>query len=697
MKAMNHSQPNVATGGSIPHRNGHPLGSDGNGASVVKCSPPAIMKRQSVWHRIAEQVAIERLWLLGAAHLAVFACTYWLAWALRFDFRIPSDEIATLATTLPIVVAVKLVLFDLSGQLHGWWRYVTFADLTALFRISLLSLCAVAAVDFFIPSILIPRSVLLLDCLLSLVVLGGSKSSLRLFREQFWPTFRHADYRRVLLVGQDESAAILAHQIHSHGRLKYRVAGLLLTGGPRDRHRFSDIPVLGTPEDVKEVAGQYHVKEILVTAGVLPGTRLRRLLDDCAAAGLEAKIIRPIEDLVSGTQSIPVREIEINDLLRRDPVQLDQESIRGLVAGASVMVTGAGGSIGSEICRQLVRFQPRVLVLLDRAENGLFFVERELRESTPCPPLVVAIADINEEPRMRQLFETHRPQLVFHAAAHKHVPMMEANVTEAVKNNVLGTSLLVNLTHEFRAQRFIFISTDKAVNPTSVMGATKQIAERYVHAMSQVSETAFIVVRFGNVLGSAGSVIPIFKEQIRRGGPITITDARMTRFFMTIPEAAQLVLQAGAMGKGYEIFVLDMGEPVKIVDLARDMIRLSGLPEDSIEIAFTGLRPGEKLFEELYLDGEETLPTSHPKIRAACPRPWTVEEVQGFLSRLAERVSRFATGDEMRNEIRSIVTEYAWNPPAGTLALRPAIPRQPVHAHGPLHDNSEFVVEQNDQ
>jgi len=344
------------------------------------------------------------------------------------------------------------------------------------------------------------------------------------------------------------------------------------------------------------------------------------------------------------------------------------ESIRGLVSGASVMVTGAGGSIGSEICRQLVQFQPRVLVLLDRAENGLFFLERELRETPMCPRIVVCIADINDEPRMRRLFETHRPQLVFHAAAHKHVPMMEANVSEAVKNNVLGTNMVVNLAHEFRVQRFIFISTDKAVNPTSVMGATKQIAERYVHAMSQESDTAFIVVRFGNVLGSAGSVIPIFKEQIRRGGPITITDARMTRFFMTIPEASQLVLQAAAMGKGHEIFVLDMGEPVKIVDLARDLIRLSGLPEDSIEITFTGLRPGEKLFEELYLDAEETLPTGHPKIRAACPRPWTVEDVQRGVTGLAECISQFATDDEMRNEIRSIVIEYTWNPTNGAVA-----------------------------
>jgi len=655
----------VAADNSGSQLNGHHLACDVTDGSSVSGTAATAGKRRNFWHRFVQQATEHRIWLLAAAHLLVFTFNYWLAWALRFDFTIPEDEVRNILLTLPIVLTIKLVLFELAGQLHGWWRYVTFADLTALFRVSLLSLCALALVDFFIPTLLVPRSVLLLDCLLSLVVLGGSKSSLRLFREQFWPKFRHADYRRALLVGHDESTAILAHQIHSHGRLKYRIVGLLLTDGPRDRRRFSDIPIIGAPEDVLASCARFHVQEILVTAGVLGGARLRQILDACTTAGLEAKIIRPVDDLVSGNQSVPVREIEINDLLRRDPVQLDMESIGELITGASVMITGAGGSIGSEICRQLVRFQPQVLVMVDRAENGLFFVERELRETTPCPRLVVSIADINDEPRMRQLFATHRPQLVFHAAAHKHVPMMEANVSEAIKNNVLGTNQLVNFAHEFRAQRFIFISTDKAVNPTSVMGATKQIAERYVHAMSQESDTAFIVVRFGNVLGSAGSVIPIFKEQIRRGGPITITDIRMTRFFMTIPEASQLVLQAAAMGKGHEIFVLDMGEPVKIVDLARDLIRLSGLPEHSIEITFTGLRPGEKLYEELYLDAEETLPTSHPKIRAACPRPWTVDEVQRAIDSLADSVARFATDDEMRSEIQSVVTEYKWNPPTG--------------------------------
>ena len=309
-----------------------------------------------------------------------------------------------------------------------------------------------------------------------------------------------------------------------------------------------------------------------------------------------------------------------------------------LIEGRTVMVTGAGGSIGSEICRQLLRFNPRMLLLVGRGENRIFKVERKLRAIYSAAALQPCIADITDEARVRQLFTQFHPEVVFHAAAHKHVPLMEMNVGEAIRNNVGGTKTMAEMAHEFGVRNFVFISTDKAVHPTSIMGVSKQIAERFVHAMSQISSTCFTVVRFGNVLGSDGSVVPIFQDQIRRGGPITVTDPRMTRFFMTIPEASQLVLQAAAMGQGGEIFVLEMGEPVKIVDLARDLVRLSGLPEDSIEICFTGIRPGEKLYEELYFDDEETLATAHPKLRAAYHRPYTLPEVRQTIAQLQELI-----------------------------------------------------------
>ncbi len=329
-----------------------------------------------------------------------------------------------------------------------------------------------------------------------------------------------------------------------------------------------------------------------------------------------------------------------------------------LIEGRTVMVTGAGGSIGAEICRQLLRFNPRMLLLVGRGENRIFKVERKLRTIYPGAAMQPCIADITDEARVRQLFAEFHPEVVFHAAAHKHVPLMEMNVGEAIRNNVGGTQIMAETAHEFGVRNFVFISTDKAVHPSSIMGVSKQIAERFVHAMSQVSSTCFTVVRFGNVLGSDGSVVPIFQDQIRRGGPITVTDPRMTRFFMTIPEASQLVLQAAAMGQGGEIFVLEMGEAVKIVDLARDLVRLSGLPEDSIEICFTGIRPGEKLYEELYFDDEETLPTAHPKLRAAYHRPYTLPEVRATIAELQKLIH--APEAELRGKLCEVVEEYAW-------------------------------------
>jgi FlaA1/EpsC-like NDP-sugar epimerase len=332
------------------------------------------------------------------------------------------------------------------------------------------------------------------------------------------------------------------------------------------------------------------------------------------------------------------------------------ENIGQLLEGRRVMVTGAGGSIGSEICRQIIAFHPKSLVLLGRGENRIFAIERELRALRTATSLCPCIADVTNHDRMQQVFRIHRPEVVFHAAAHKHVPLMEDNVSEAIRNNVFGTKCVADLADSHGVSNFVLISTDKAVRPTSVMGATKQIAERYVHTLSQQSATRFMVVRFGNVLGSAGSVVPIFKEQIRAGGPITITDPRMVRFFMTIPEASQLVLQAAAMGTGGEIFVLEMGEPVRIVDLARDMIRLSGLPEQAIEIVFTGVRPGEKLYEELYFEEEQTLDTAHPKLRAARHRDYSLAEVRRSIAQLERVVNE--PDDLLRGCLRDIVPEF---------------------------------------
>ncbi|HUT12997.1 MAG TPA: nucleoside-diphosphate sugar epimerase/dehydratase, partial [Thermoguttaceae bacterium] len=606
--------------------------------------------------RTVETLTTTRMWLLAVGHLVLFLAIYWTAFALRFEFSIPSGSMTVFWASLPWVLGLKLVVFFALGHYHGWWRYVTFADLAALLRASLLSLLLVALLDYFLWPYQVPRSILILDCMLGIILLGSLRASWRLFNEHFRPVFGQNDFRGALLVGDDHSSRLLAHQIHSRPELPYRIRGFLATNNIQKGTRWGRIPVLGVPEDVREIAASCGATEVLATAGTLPGNRLRCLMDACHEAGLNLKIIPPMEDLFNGNNRIPLRDIDINDLLRRDPVKLDTAAIADLLDGRTVMVTGAGGSIGSEICRQVLKFNPKEIVLVGRGENRIFHVEMELRRKDPTTALYPRIADVTDHQRMRQLFEEFRPEVIFHAAAHKHVPLMEANVGEAIKNNISGTKCVADLADEFDAAGFVLVSTDKAVRPSSVMGVSKQIAERYVHTMSQESATKFVVTRFGNVLGSQGSVVPIFQEQIRRGGPITITHAQMERFFMTIPEASQLVLQAAAMGRGGEIFVLDMGDPVKIVDLARDLIRLSGLPEHAIEVTFTGIRPGEKLFEELYFDDEETLPTSHPKLRAAYHRPYSFEEVHEAIVEL----ERLVHGPEevLREKLREIVPEY---------------------------------------
>lgn len=597
-----------------------------------------------------------RPWLLVLGNLVLFALVYWLAFALRFDFRIPPEWGYVLLLTAPWVLGVKVAVFYASGRHRGWAFYVTFGDLVSLVWSALLSLGAIVLIDHFLFPEQIPRTVLFLDCVMTVVVLGGAWASGRLVRERVRPAFRRRACRPALLIGIDRRSGLLAHQINSHSELRYRICGLLSTDSRKPGPGIGQIPVLGHFRDVRKVAAENAVKDVLVIAGTLSGRRMRRLMDRCAEAALVLKIIPPLEELFNSGRWIPLRDLEIGDLLRRTQVKLDCEAIGELVEGRRILITGAGGSIGSEICRQVLRFEPAELVLLGRGENRIFSIERELRALKSSTKLYPVIGCITDEGRMRQVFERYRPEVVFHAAAHKHVPMMESNVGEAVKNNVLGTKLVADLADEYEVKSFVLISTDKAVNPSSVMGATKLLAERYVRALSCVSSTHFVVVRFGNVLGSAGSVVPAFQDQIRRGGPITVTDPRMTRYFMTIPEAAQLVLQASAMGRGGEVFVLDMGEPIRIVDLARDLIRLSGLPVGAIDISYVGVRPGEKLEEELFFHDEHTRPTAHPKVRLAENHSGEKDGVARVVARLERAVGQ--SEETVRAELHEAVPEY---------------------------------------
>lgn len=599
----------------------------------------------------------KRVYLLALVHVAAFAAIYFLAFALRFDFALPTDFGAMLRHTLLMVVFLKLVIFYLFGNFHGWWRYVTFADLAAIVRAATLSLLITAGADYFLISNLqIPRAILLLDWVLTILVLGGLRSGVRFSREHFWPLVRRTDHSKALFVGADESSAALVNRIHNDARLPFRIVGFIDADAKKTGSCLGGIKVLGGWSEIPRLAEENEVRHIVITSGSLPGPAMRALVKFCEDAQLTVRVLPALEDLLNGTSQIQLRDIDINDLLRREPVELDSAAIGVLLKNKTIMVTGAGGSIGSEICRQIIKFHPQRLLLVEKAENSLFYIERELQALQASCSLHPCIADILDRPRMANLFAEYHPDVVFHAAAHKHVPLMEVNVGEAVKNNVLGTKLLADLAHESGVASFVLISTDKAVNPTSVMGVSKQLAERYVHALSQESSTRFVAVRFGNVLGSAGSVVPIFQNQIRRGGPITITDPRMTRYFMTIPEASQLVLQAGAMGRGGEIFVLAMGQPVKILDLAEDLIRLSGLATDAIEIVFTGIRPGEKLFEELYSSEEHTLETLHPKLRAANHRQCTISKISEEIRTLAELAD--GPDEPLLRKLKAFVPEF---------------------------------------
>jgi len=609
--------------------------------------------------------------LFAVGHLALFVICFRCAFELRFDFSVPDNWAAIFWEALVWVVAVKLLVFLAGGLLHGLWYYVTFADLLALVRAALISLALIAGIDyFFIARYQIPRAVVLLDAMLTVVLVGSLRASWRLLIERFHARPRRNGHRWALVIGTDHASAMLAIQIQSSFDLPVRIRGFLTADGDQARKgiRLGQIPILGNLDQLAEIAAAHGAQDVLVTPGTLGGERLRRLIEDCREARLTLKIIPTAENRLEGDHRIPLRDIDIGDLLRREPVVLDTAEIEAFLAGRKVLVAGAGGSIGAELCRQVLRFRPAALVLLGRGENRIFAIERELRQSHPQAELIACIGDVADAGRMRAVFARCRPQVVFHAAAHKHVPLMEDNASAAVKNNVLGTQCIADRADECGVERFVLISTDKAVHPASVMGVSKYLAERYVEALAQRSATRFTAVRFGNVLGAAGSVVPIFQEQIRSGGPITVTDPRMARYFMTIPESAQLVLQAAALGRGGEVFVLDMGAPVRIVDLARDLIRLSGLPDHAVEIAYSGIRPGEKLFEELCCDDEHTLPTAHPRVRQVRQRPLGLDAVRASFEQLAALLD--GPEEALRQRLHELVPDF----PAVPWGERTAMP-----------------------
>jgi len=583
-----------------------------------------MMQRQLESTRWAARLRRPLPGLLAGA--PAFAVIYWTTYWLRFDGAVGDQRRSLFWATAVWVVVVKSGIFAWMGVFHNWRRSVSFHDLLVLTRAATLSLLGVVVVDGMLLShVVVPRSILLLDWGVTLVMVGGVRGLSRAVRDAGTRFFSPRERVPVLIVGADDAGEALLRAIQRHlghgrteGHFAYQVVGFLDETERAVGSRIGGVPVVGTLDQMCVLSVRLGVGEVLITDGSLSGKQVRRLVDDGRQHAIRVRVLPSYEQLLDEQIAFQPRPVAIDDLLRRESVRLDVQRLCRWINGRVVLVTGSAGSIGSEICRRLLQLSPSRLVLVDRAECGQFHLERELKRIASSTDVVVRLGSITDFDRMEAIFGEHLPNIVFHAAAYKHVPLLESQPGEAVKNIILGTQFVADLADRFSAAAFVMISTDKAVNPSSVMGACKRVAEQYVQAMAEGSRCRYVTVRFGNVLDSAGSVVPIFRQQIAAGGPLTVTHPDMTRYFMTIPEASQLVLQAGAMGKGGEIFVLDMGDPVRILDLAHDMIRLSGLRVgEDIEIDFIGLRPGEKLHEELHGAGERRTTTPHPKILVA--------------------------------------------------------------------------------
>jgi FlaA1/EpsC-like NDP-sugar epimerase len=567
--------------------------------------------------------------LLVVCHDLIAAALAWmLAYWLRFNFEVPPLYLDSMHITLLAVAPMQAAIGWGFGLYRGLWRFASLPDLK---RILLASSCGalVAPLLLYMLQIMadVPRSVLVLYPVFLMLLMGGSRFLYRSWKDGHLLSYRAMSGEPVLVLGAGEAAAALLRELA--GNRQWNVVGLLDDAAAKQGRLLHGVPVLGSLADVIEQAAAHGATTVILAMPSAPHAVRRAITERAGAGGLTVLTVPGFDDLLSGRVTISqVRRVELEDLLGRDPVQLDEAGLAAMLGSRVVLVTGAGGSIGSELCRQIMRYAPRRLVLYEVSEFALYTLEQEFRQRQPTLDIVCAIGDVRDGARLAEVFGAHRPEVVFHAAAYKHVPLMEnENAWQALQNNVLGTWRVAQAALDHQTERFVLISTDKAVNPTNVMGASKRLAEMLCQALSRTQPhdthaTRFVMVRFGNVLGSSGSVIPKFREQIAAGGPLTVTHPEIVRYFMLIPEAAQLVLQAGLMGAteepgGGNLFVLDMGEPVRIADLARDMIRLSGFSEDDIRIEFTGLRPGEKLFEELLADDDTTLPTPHPKLRVA--------------------------------------------------------------------------------
>jgi len=608
---------------------------------------------------------LERVFKFLVFYSAALASSIWLAYGLRYDFSIPPEQREYIPSVMAAVIPVELLALYAFHQFHLLPAYFGIPALLRMGKAMFVSTLILGFVRWeFKLGHALPFGVICLNFVLSLAILSFMCYTWRLYRHGYLlPMLGLSNFRSrpkcVAIVGAGTTGMNVAQEFLNHPERGYTVAAFFDDDRTKWNSRILEIPILGPPEMLnRSLAHSFEISEVVICQPEATRQRIRQIIESLRFAGIPVKTIPSLIELASGSYSVSnVRTIEIQDLLGREPVQLDTGEIRQLIRGKRVMVSGAGGSIGSELCRQVASYAPSQLMLVERSEVQLFAIERELEAREQGAIIQPLVADILDQRRMRQIFTETAPEIIFHAAAHKHVPMMERQPCEAIRNNVFGTESIAKLAVEFGVNHFVNVSTDKAINPTSVMGCTKRLAEMVILDINarNPGKTRFVCVRFGNVLGSSGSVVPLFKRQIANGGPVTVTHEEMKRYFMTIPEAVGLVLQTTVLAEGGEIFVLDMGEPVKIVELAKDMIRLSGLRPEDIEITFSGIRPGEKLFEELRFTDEELLLTTHPKIQVAYHRPFEGPLPSKYLRELR---SLLGSDESLVGKLQALVPEY---------------------------------------
>ncbi|HEX9619710.1 MAG TPA: nucleoside-diphosphate sugar epimerase/dehydratase [Polyangiaceae bacterium] len=608
-----------------------------------------------------EPAAISSMWrrvIVVLAHILVWTLAYFAAYFLRFDGSVPEHLLRAAYIGFVVLLGVKGAVFWVSGLFHGLMRYAGIPEIKAILRASTIATCVFIGAGVVISDVRVPRSIYVGEWLLSILFASSLRLCVRVLKER--RRVHGSDLKRAILIGAGDTGEMFLRDLERVSNPGLRVVSLFDDDPGKHGGSVRGLRVMGVPgeRELRRARDEGARLAVLALPGA-SGVRTREIVAACHAAGLETKTLPGLSQIVSGDVKVSMlRDVAIEDLLRREPVELDAKSMAELLKGRRILVTGGAGSIGSELARQALRFSPSSVALLDHNENGLFYLEQELRQLRPGLDLRTMVGDIKDARRVSEVLRAHRPHVVLHAAAHKHVPLMEANPAEAIKNNVFGTKVVADLAGAFGVETFVLISTDKAVNPTSVMGASKRLAEMYLQSLSNRNRTRYVAVRFGNVLGSSGSVVKVFRKQIERGGPVTVTHPEMRRYFMTIPEACQLVLQAGALARGGEIFILDMGEPVKIVDLARDMIKMSGYePDKDIKLEFVGQRPGEKLYEELLLDGEDHDRTKHPKIVVAKVPPIEGAVMAQAVGALAEALD--GTADELRQVIASLLPAEA--------------------------------------